>query len=243
VTGYSQLLALHVLAGGVALACGAGALAFRKGSKWHRYCGRGFVGSMAVMLGSAVPLSIYLERYSGVVGIVLFLYLATSAWQTIRSREAGRIERAMLPIPVVCAMLLFFFGIKAWNQPTGTLPPVGMIFFLGFLDSWILGFLASLAALGDALYLRRKTLKRTTRLSRHVWRMSMAFFAATGSFFMGQAKFLPISLQKPVLLMALAVAPLLFMGYWLVRVRFKSENVTPKKEHVLPEGVQSSNVS
>jgi len=73
----------------------------------------------------------------------------------------------------------------------------------------------------------------TTRIARHLWRMCFGLFIATGSFFLGPANrplrflsaiglrqhFFKTVLREEVLLF-LAVLPLLFMIFWLVRVRF-----------------------
>ena len=49
--------------------------------------------------------------------------------------------------------------------------------------------------------------------------MCFALFIATGSFFLGQAKVIPQPLRIFPVLTVLALLPLVFMLYWLVRVR------------------------
>jgi hypothetical protein len=57
------------------------------------------------------------------------------------------------------------------------------------------------------------------RIARHLWRMCWAFFIAAGSFFLGQQKVMPAWMHGAWYLYLLALAPLAFMIFWLVRVR------------------------
>ena len=51
--------------------------------------------------------------------------------------------------------------------------------------------------------------------------MTFALFIATGSFFLGQADELPEALRIWPALYVLALAPLVFLLYWMWRVRFR----------------------
>jgi len=220
------LVVLHIVAGSIAIACGAAALAFRKGSGAHVYAGRGFGISMAVMLASAGILTVFTSRTNEIPGIMFFLYLVASGWQTVRSRGvAGQFERWTITIPIAFALLAF---VDALQRPAGSIPPAGLMFFIAFISM--------LAAVGDARYLRRGVLPRVAKLSRHIWRISIALFAATGSFFLGQAKVLPIAMrQQPALLITLAVAPLLFMLFWLIWLRIGAKPGAEARATVAPE--------
>lgn len=57
-----------------------------------------------------------------------------------------------------------------------------------------------------------------TRLRRHIWRMCLALFVATGSFFLGQADEIPTALRGPHLTI-LALAPLAALIFWMARTR------------------------
>jgi hypothetical protein len=58
------------------------------------------------------------------------------------------------------------------------------------------------------------------RLITHLWRMCLAMFIATGSFFLGQAKVFPKPLRIFPLLAIPALLPLALLLFWLVRVWF-----------------------
>ena len=56
-------------------------------------------------------------------------------------------------------------------------------------------------------------IKDARRLARYLWRMCFGLFIASGSFFLGQMKFLPQSLRILPLVGTLAVAPLVILLY------------------------------
>jgi hypothetical protein len=57
------------------------------------------------------------------------------------------------------------------------------------------------------------------RLRRHLWRMCVALFIASGSFFLGQADEFPRALRITPLLALPVLAVLATMIYWLRRLR------------------------
>jgi hypothetical protein len=50
--------------------------------------------------------------------------------------------------------------------------------------------------------------------------MCVAFFIATGSFFIGQQDVMPEAVRGSPMLLALGFAPFAIMVFWLVRLRF-----------------------
>ena len=69
--------------------------------------------------------------------------------------------------------------------------------------------------------IREGALRGARRLARHFWRMCFGLFIATGSFFLGQMKFIPAPIRPDPLLFALGVAPLVILLYWMWRVRLR----------------------
>jgi hypothetical protein len=51
--------------------------------------------------------------------------------------------------------------------------------------------------------------------------MCFGLFAATGSFFLGQMKFIAEPVRIVPVLLVLAFAPILFLFYWMCRVRVR----------------------
>jgi len=84
-----------------------------------------------------------------------------------------------------------------------------------------LGTVCLLAAIGDLRMIREGALRGTRRLARHLWRMCFGLFIATGSFFIGQMKFIPEPIRVVPLLFVLGIAPLPILLYWMWRVRLR----------------------
>jgi len=91
--------------------------------------------------------------------------------------------------------------------------PVGMIFFVGSV--------VLLAAAGDVRMLVRGGVSGRQRVVRHLWRMCFGLFIATGSFFIGQHKYSPLSYAEQIYFLSRDPA-LVLMIFWLIRVRFKN---------------------
>jgi len=102
-------------------------------------------------------------------------------------------------------------GVFAVLAPQAT--AIAGIFFLATV--------ALLAAVGDWRLLRAGSITGTRRLARHLWRMCFGLFIASGSFFLGQAKFLPKAMRITPLLLALGIAPLIVLLYWMWRIRLR----------------------
>ena len=133
----------------------------------------------------------------------------------------------VLLIPLAVGVLNWLAGIEKISSsgPPKDGVPAGMNLFLGSV--------MLLAAAGDVRMLLRGGVVGTRRIARHVWRMCFGLFIATGSFFLGPAnrpgRFLSSmglrqrifrTILREEVLLFLAVLPLLFLIFWLMRVRF-----------------------
>jgi hypothetical protein len=89
---------------------------------------------------------------------------------------------------------------------------VGMAFFMGSV--------LLLAAVGDLRLVRRGGVFGPQRIVRHLWRMYLGLFIASGSFFLGQGnKIFPSIFQESNLLFVPAFLPLVLLVFWVFRVR------------------------
>lgn len=202
---------LHIGGGGMAIASGYVAMTARKGGRLHRLSGRVFFGSMLAMAGvAAVTAPMLTEaQWVNTSAAVFALYLTLTAWLTVRRRpgEVGRLEAALiLPALGVSAVGLY---LAARSGGAGEYGPVYAFAVIG-----------ALAAARDFAMLRAGGIAGVARTARHIWRMSAAFFVATGSFFFGQPDVQPTWLRESLLPTILGLAPLALMAFWLVRVRF-----------------------
>jgi hypothetical protein len=116
---------------------------------------------------------------------------------------------------LACAAALGTGAVMAWSGFTGrSSTPVGSG------PVFILAGLILAAGLLDLRVVLRKRLTPGERIRRHLWRMCFAFFIATGSFFLGQQKVMPVAVRGSPALFVLAFAPFAVMLFWLVRLRF-----------------------
>lgn len=225
----SPILAVHIVGGSLGLVAGAAGLAVRKGSRRHTLAGKVFVASMLTMALGATFLAIQKHESGNIIGGIFTFYLILTAWWTARRPDGGPSKFVWigLLIPVAVGVLNWLSGIqKISNQgPTSDGVPAGMNLFLGSV--------MLLAATGDVRMLVRGGVTGKTRIARHLWRMCFGLFIATGSFFLGPAnrplrflrsvglreQFFKAVLRQEVLLF-MATLPLLFLIFWVVRVRF-----------------------
>lgn len=227
----SPILVVHIFGGTLGLFSGAAALLFRKGSSRHAIAGKVFVASMLTMAAGATYLAIQKHEPGNILGGILTFYLILTAWWTARRTNlaASKWGWALLLIPLAAGVLNWLAAIEKISSagPPKDGVPAGMNIFLGSV--------MLLAAAGDVRMLVRGGVTGKTRIARHVWRMCFGLFIATGSFFLGpqnrplrllsavglRQRIFQIVLRQEVLLF-LAVLPLFFLIFWLVRVRFSN---------------------
>jgi uncharacterized membrane protein len=203
-------LVLHIGGGSVAIVAGYGAMAAKKGGRLHRLSGNVFFAAMLTMAGVAAIVAPMLptEQWVNTPAAVFALYLTLTAWLTTRRRpgQVGRPEAALVALPLGIAAVGLYLAVSSGGS--GVYGPVYAFSVIGVL-----------AAARDVVMLRAGGITGVGRTARHIWRMSAAFFIASGSFFFGQADVLPDAIRQSAIPMALGLGPLVLMVFWLVRVR------------------------
>jgi uncharacterized membrane protein len=205
-------LPIHITAGILAMLLGVVAIAVRKGSLRHAQAGTLFAAAMIVLGLTAAILEPYRTPKPGspITGLFVCYFVATS-WVAARRRDGttGKFEMA------ACGVALGTSALMVWAALTGrSSTPVGNG------PVFILAGLCLVAGLLDLRVVLRKHLTAGERIRRHLWRMCFAFFIATGSFFLGQQKVMPVAVRGSPILFVLAFAPFAVMAFWLVRLRF-----------------------
>lgn len=204
------ILWAHIAGGLIAILAGFVAVGVRKGSRMHRLAGTWFAAAMLVLgLSPAILVGLGPEDDRGMVGLLTCYFVATS-WVTARRRDGttGGFEIVACAIALSGAAGWTWYGLAGASTPAG---PGPIFVFAGLL---------LVAGLGDLNVILRRKLTAAQRLSRHLWRMCLAFFIATGSFFLGQQDILPVAMRGSPILFVLAFAPFAVMAFWLVRFRF-----------------------
>ena len=211
------LLILHILGGSVGLIAGTIAMIARKGERMHRLSGDAFTLAMLTLAGSGFGLAVLRSQISNVIAAVLTFYLIGSAWLAGRRRDrTGLLDWTGLVLCLASAAGVLTLGFRAVHSATGTDngAPAGM--------SFLFGAILLLAAAGDIRVLVQHGISGRPRIIRHLWRMCVGFFIATGSFFLGQPQVFPAALRGSIYLIVPALLPLPLLIFWLVRVRFRN---------------------
>jgi hypothetical protein len=210
-------LALHIGGGSIAILSGFGALVLEKGAHLHRLFGKIFVMAMVLMAALGTVLSIPLHQRGNIAAGILAAYLVATAWMTVRRTEGtvGRFEKIAVLVPLGVGLLFLIWGVQATMNG-------------GHLDGYrsplyyVFAFIGALFASLDLNMIRQGGISGVRRIARHLWRMCFALFFAAASFFLGQQKVMPAFMHGSPILLALGLAPLAIMIFWLVRVRIGS---------------------
>ena len=225
------ILFLHVAGGTVGIISGAVALIARKGGRLHRVAGTVFLVSMLIMatIGAATSPFLPVPSMTNVAAGTLTFYLVATGWMAIKRKNGriGRFEKGGLGVALGIVAAAMIFILMATNSPTGRIgktPPEAF---------YVFAFLGAIAAAGDLKMILRGGLSGSARIARHLWRMSAALTIASGSFFLGQQRIMPVSIRGSSWLFVPVIAPLLLMVFWLIRVRlmpgFKSPRFQRRK--------------
>lgn len=206
-------LVLHVGGGATGIASGWVAILARKGGRMHRVAGTVFFVAMLTMSGIATIVAPMLDadQWVNTTMAVFTFYLTATAWATVQRRagEVGRFERAAAVVPVGVVLVgLWLAWVSVQAGTAGANAPV-----------FPFAIIAALAAVCDWRMIRRGGIAGPARVARHLWRMTVALFVATGSFFLGQQKFLPDDVRGGVLPVLPVLGVFALLIFWMLRVR------------------------
>lgn len=223
---------IHIVAAILAVLAGAVALYAPKGSLLHRRSGMVFAISMLVMTSSAVIIAGFLRpnKMNVVAGLLTF-YLVATGWLAIK-RPVEQIRGLAIGFMVLALMASAYafnvgFDVMAAGGSMDGIPPQPLFIF---------GIVGLIAALGDARMLRAGSIQGGRRLARHLWRMTFAMLIATGSGFLGQAKFFPEPIRESGLLAVPVLLVLSMLVYWMVRVLRKGKGAIVVQKNRGPDG-------
>ena len=219
--GAGIILWLHIAGGTLGILSGTAALIFRKGSRLHRLAGHVFFASMLVMASIGAAVAPFLQTAQGEPKMFDSLagaftcYLVATSWMTVRRKAGttGRFEIVACIAVVMLAVGAVLFGLEARGSSNGLFGGYPAQSYFTFASMF------ALAAAFDIKVVLQRGISGTPRISRHVWRMGLALFVAVGSFFLGQQRVMPESIQGSSLLTIPPLAVLLVIAFWLVKLR------------------------
>lgn len=212
--GAALLLYLHIGGGTLGLVSGTVAVLSPKGRPVHRAAGKVFFISMFIAYAVGAGVAPFLEtgqRPNFVAG-VLALYLLVTAWLAATRRDpvVGAIEYGGLAIALSVVVAGTYFMLQGMSNPSGTIddsPPQAFVLFI------VTGLLA---AGGELHVILRRKITGVSRISRHLWRMCLSLFIASGSFFLGQQQILPEAVRGTLWQFGPLIFPLAAAVLWLV---------------------------
>ena len=211
-------LAVHFAAGLVSIVAGTIALSVAKGGRLHKQSGLVFTWAMIVLGLTAAGIGTYENKPGQVFGGLLAAYLVFTAMTTVKPLPGigQRVNVALMVLAFGYGVVSVYGGVVEWLDPT-----VKVVGRPRVVPPLVIGSVMLLAAFGDLQTIRVGGLRGSRRLARHLWRMCFGLFIATGSFFLGQMKFIPAPVRSVPLLLVLAFAPIVFLVYWMWRVRVR----------------------
>jgi hypothetical protein len=210
-------LFLHIGGASVGLVSGAAAMALRKGGRAHRWAGNVFFVSMLTMaaVGACVAPFLPVPQWSSTGAGIFTFYLVATGWATVK-RQEGVVGVFEVGAAFAALGAAAGFAGLAW---VGAHSSDGTIGGLPWQPAIIFGALAALAAGCDLRMILRGGISGARRIARHLWRMGLALFIASASFFLGQPRVFPPPLHGSAILFVPALTPLVLMIFWLLRVR------------------------
>jgi hypothetical protein len=208
---------VHTVPGAVALVSGFIALYTAKGAPVHRKSGTVFVYGMLAMASTGAVMAALGGGEGSVIAGVMTCYLVITGLTTVLRPTAwtSRMHVALLMLALSVGLTSVTLGFETAMSATGKrdgLPPFPFFMF---------GIVGLLGGIGDVRMLRAGGIRGTSRIARHLWRMTWGLWIATSSFFLGQAKVIPEPIRIPALLAVPVIAVLVTLLYWLWRVRVR----------------------
>jgi len=196
------LMGAHGVVGAGIVLAGLLALFSRKGSSFHRQCGKIFVLLLAVMalviVASAIAPATHLISTLGMIFTALTCYLVLTSWATVATPAASLGKFARIA-PVLALSIASAAALLGWQAQTGQLVMDDDIPVLAF---FVFAGVAFLAACADVSVVLRGGISGAQRLFRHLWRMCFALYFSVATIFTGPGSILfPENIRGTWLLM------------------------------------------
>jgi uncharacterized membrane protein len=219
--GAAVLLYSHIGGGMVGLLAGTVAVIAPKGNTLHRRAGKVFFISMFVtyFIGGGVAPFLAEGQRPNFVAAVLALYLLISGVLAAKRRnfQAGIAETMGLVVALTITamgLLFIYIGVSSESGTVDGSPPQAFFLFT---------IVGTFAAIGELRVIIKRSLSNTARVMRHLWRMCLSFFIASGSLFLGQPQLFPLWFKETPLPFVFAFAPVVIALIWLVKMKLSQK--------------------
>jgi len=220
---------IHASGATIALLSGYLAMILRKGSGMHRVAGTVFFVAMLVMTSCAAYVASGRLHMMNSLNSIHTFYLVLTGWLAARRSEA---KTTMLDVPALLVVLavgsaMVFYGFVAVNEPArmfqGYPAPLYFVF----------GTIALLHGASDIRMVAHGGVSGSSRIARHLWRMSLALLFTTFSLYPGQPRFFPPAWRATNLLYVPHILLFGSMMLALVRVNRKKRVAVDQQEPVI----------
>lgn len=156
------LLAIHILAGAIALLCAVLAVVSKKGQKLHVISGRAYFWGMTAIFLTAIPMSIISSNVFLFLIAFFSFYLAFSGIRFARNRKG-----IATTLDWIAVGLMFLSGAGMWV--------LAATYFMAdntqYITLLVFGFLAIVLGYGDFKSYKNKTAVGKQRIARHLGNM------------------------------------------------------------------------
>ena len=156
------LLALHIVAGSLALVSAGAAMAVKKGGQSHKWAGSTFFYSMVVIFLTAVIMAVLTSNTFLFLVALFSFYLAFSGWRFARNRsgEPHWIDWLAVIIMGLSGLLMVLLAFKDYPQFTSTSVTLN-----------VFGFIAIVLGLADTKSHRDRAATGKVRIAKHLTNM------------------------------------------------------------------------
>ena len=197
----SILLAIHILAGTIALLCAALAVSSEKGKKFHVLSGRTYFWCMVVIFLTAIPMSIInINIFLFLIGIFSF-YLAFAGMRFAKNRKG-----MATTIDWIAVSLMILSGLGMWA--------LSVIYFLNdnsqYITLLVFGFIALALGYGDYRSHKNKAATGKERIAKHLTNMMAGTIAVITAVLVVNVNIEPIWIWW--LLPTVVITPII--SYW-----------------------------
>ena len=203
---YKVLLALHIVAGNVALFAAAGAMVVQKGGRAHTWVGRAFVAGMTIIFVTAVPMTVLRPNLFLFLVALFNFYLVSTGWLRATNRKGTptRLEWGIAVAMVVAAVGMA--GRSVMMLAAGH--SMGVVLF-------VFALIGGALSLRDVAGLRQRKFRGTERIASHLTRMLGGTIGAVTAFIVTNVRLEPAFVLW--LLPSVVLTPVVV--YWSRRVR------------------------
>jgi hypothetical protein len=216
---YKLLLALHIVAGNLALFAAAAAVIASKGGRAHAWAGRAFTAGMAVIFVTAVPMT-FMRPNLFLFLIALFNgYLALTGWMraTNRSGVPTTVEWTAAGVMALSALAMGGRGVFMLTQ--GDTMGIVLLVFTA---------IGGTLAVSDVAGLRAQGFRGKERIASHLTRMLGGTTGALTAFLVVNVRLEPAFVLW--ILPSVVTTPLIV--YWTRRVRRPARRPAGDKTYV-----------